>query len=951
MLNVKSCFSISKSTVKINEYVDICAEKGFDFAAICDENFYGLPDFLKACREKSLKAVFGISDKNDLNFFIMNRNGYELLLRYKNGILESDVLLRSKDIFTVYSGTVDRFKELKKKYSNTYFGSDSLNTLNEGMEDTVFFKEINTLSDSDSDALRLIQWIGKIPAGEKQAGFSFQAFLQLLYDNSSNPLFNNINEVIRRVEPYDLKFDYRIPVLNDSGKSDDDILLSLTENAFNARYHPEDKDYSIYRERYRKEFRIISEKGFSRYLLLACEIVKTARGIGAIVGPGRGSAVSSLLVNLLGITSPDPVKFNLMFERFLSEDREDEPDIDIDIDDQMRPELLKMLNKKYGKSHMVHVITFGTYGEKLVRREIGKYIADDAVPLNSGKYDELTERVLGLPHHISTHAAGIIFSEDDLRTKIPLQQMNELFFMTQYDMDSLKECGIFKMDILGLITLSVLKEMDTANGNTDFSLYNVNPDENEVIESLKKDNIKGIFQLDSKSGRFLAEKFTPRNFDEIRVMISLNRPGPSQSGLTDEWINRRNGAKDVEYYHPLVKEILSETYGVPVFQEQIMEMSMRLGGFSPKQANDFRKAMAKKDPDQMKRHEMAFINGCLEHDMDSDEAIDLFNMMYEFAGYAFNKAHATAYSFITYWTLFAKYYFPHSFYKVMIDSNHGKSEKLFEIINEAVKNGIPVFPPDINKSEYLTMVESGGLRLGFHTVREFPRNAAEKIIAEREKGFFRSAEDFVCRIDEKTVSDKLLQRCVWANLFRDMEGNANFKEMVFFRNKNKKALKKIGARLFGEVTESDNPIKDNQSNSGKTISEEVLDELSSYGFIAEYERFFNIRYNPFMNSTLNLGIVVSEEQKNRYRISTGYDVENIISNYRLKEGEYILFQRKKNITHLNGFYLPEIRAIELSGASYSEIESELSKDIQHIKISGIRVLKIKTAKGIMEVLL
>jgi DNA polymerase-3 subunit alpha len=950
MLNVKSCFSISKSTIKISELVKACCENNIPYAAICDENFYALPKLIKLCSENGLKAVFGLIDKSGFCFFVLNRSGYDMLVQFKNNLIELDSLLVSEDILTVYTGEIQKYLEMSVVYKKMFYGADLSEDVNQIQERTVFFKTINVLNHKDKESLEFIQDIGRISNEERQKAFSLEEYLKLEKKNESEFLFENIKKITEQVDSFDLNVDYHIPVLDYGEYDENKILEQKTKMRFEELITQDDERYGEYKKRYDYEYSIISKKRFSRYLLLAADIVETAHDIGAVIGPGRGSAVGSLLVYLLGITQPDPVETSLIFERFLSEDRMDEPDIDIDVEDQMRPELLETLRKKYGSFFMVHVITFGTYGEKLIKRELDRQrnIKSDAI--KSGDYDNIISTIKGLPHHVSTHAAGLIFSEDDLRYKIPLQSMGEDFFMTQYDMDALKSCGIFKMDILGLITLSTLKSMSQLSDDTNnFMFEKVNLNDEEVYKQIKSDNLKGIFQLDSKSGRALAEKFTPKNFDEIRVIISLNRPGPNKSGLTDEWIQRRNGEKKTEYYHPLVKEILSDTWGVPIYQEQIMEMSMKLAGFSPKQANDLRKAMAKKDPDKMKKLEMQFVNGCVQNDMEIEGANELFNMMYEFAGYAFNKAHATAYSFITYWTFYAKYHYPLSFYKTMIDSSHGKYQKLFEIINEARKNDILIFPPDINKSHYDAVFENGGLRIGFNLIKEFSKSVAEKIIAEREHGFFKSVEDFAYRIDNKTVSDKLLQKCIWAHIFFELNENVTLSSMVTIRDKNKKALKKIGARLFGEMTELEKKVSGKTSNSEITIEDNVKEEIAGFGFIVSYERIFKLGFSPFMNSRLEIAIVVSEIKPRLYEVTDGYEYRRMTSPIRIKTGDFILLLNKGKQNSLMGFYYPETNSIEIQQNIYNVLERDIMKDMHLLKKSGIKRINIKTKTKTLEV--
>ena len=943
MLNIRSCYSISKSVIKIDELAKDCADLGLAYVSICDENFFGLPQLIQAAKENHLKPVFGYLHKNDdgvYAFFIKNQRGYRTMVRFANNMLSLEQLLTDKELVIVFGGERKKYLDLINKNSSIFFGVDEESKCDE-IERVVFFKPINTLKDDDTQALELIKKIGKIDEKEADSAESFENISKMITKNSSSRVYENINTIVNEIQEFDLNVEYAIPLLKEQ-LDENEILYQRCFEKLKAEGLDTD---NTYQERFNYEYSVITQMHFSRYLLLAGDIVDTARELGAWVGPGRGSAVSSLLVYLLGITQADPIKNGLIFERFLSPDRDDEPDIDIDVEDEMRQELLSALREKYTKERMVHVITFGTYGQKLVKRELSKYFSVDPKQLLQEKYQKLISQIIGLPHHVSTHAAGLIFSEKDLRDMIPLRALSDDAFMTQYEMNAVKECGLFKMDILGLITLSTLKKMKMPFEKIDI-------EDDNVYKSIHSNNLSGIFQLDSKTGRRLTAFFMPRNFDEIRILISINRPGPSQSGLTEELISRRNGTKKVEYFHPLVKEILSTTWGVPVYQEQIMEMSMKLSGFSARQANELRKAMAKKDQSMMSKLKSDFIEGAFENDMEKDAAEELFEMMAEFAGYAFNKSHATAYGLITFWTAYTKYHKPLQFYRTMIDSSHGKYAKLYSIINEARQNGIMILTPDINMSDYETIEENGALRLGFNLVKDLNALTAAKIISERQRDKYRTVEDFILRVDKAILSDFILKRLSEAHLFDLLPDKMPLDDMIRIRDKNSKTLEKIGAKLFGETINHEgekpdgHPSQTNQPN----LVNYLQNEINSYGFLLNVVNVFGLNFDPFENTELNMGLVTNELKANRFEINNGMGYTVINPTVRLKEGEKIVFLKHHNDSYLKGYLDSKLGEMIINQNYLSEFERLFSERKENLKKSGIKKIRIITKKYNLEVL-
>jgi len=945
MLNIRSSYSIPKSLIRIDELANAFVDAGFSYISICDDDLFGLPELLREAKKHHLKAVFGYryQTANGLfSLFIQSKKGYKMLLQLINEKIPLNQLLKDGELTAVFSGEKEAYLNYVQQFPELYYSTEEDTAVDDAVK-PVFFKTANMMKNEDLQALELVRQIGKYEPSLSETPSSFENLLKQYQNNATKHAYSNVQRIVESIQDYDLSLDYTLPFPEDFGDDSPDENQILYERCHSQLIKKGLKEDEKYKQRFDEEYSVVSKMGFSRYLLLAADIVDTANDIGAWVGPGRGSAVSSLLVYLLGITQADPIKTGLIFERFLSLDREDEPDIDIDIEDEMRQQLLEKLREKYSKERMVHVITFGTYGEKLIKRELSKRFNVDQKRLPEEKYQQLSAKICGLPHHLSTHAAGIIFSQQDLRDLVPLRLLSENSYMTQYDMNALKECGLVKMDILGLITLSILKKMG-------IPYETINIDEPDVYHTINSDNLCGVFQLDSRTGRNLTEQFIPTNFDEIRIMISLNRPGPSQSGLTEELINRRNGIKKVAYFHPLVKEILSNTWGVPVFQEQIMEMSMTLAGFSPKQANDLRKAMAKKDTVLMVNLKSIFIEGAAKNDMEEDAAQELFDMMAEFAGYAFNKAHATAYGLITFWTAYAKRYEPLRFYQTMIDASHGKYEKLYQLINEARKNGVNILQPDINKSFSETTIEEGSLRLGLNLIKDLNGLIIRRIIEERQNDSFRSIEDFLLRMEKEILSDFILKRLLEAHVFDPSWDPLTLNDMIRIRDKNAKTLEKIGAKLFGEVTKKE-PLNSEHSpeeHIWNNISF-LQEELQSYGFLLNYNQVFGLTFNPFLHSVFDIGLVAKELKVGRYEIITGMTYAIIHPPVKLSTESMIIFSKQGNELHFKGLFDSVQREFYIDQKNLFEFEKIFDRKGELIKHSGVSKINIETKKYHLEV--
>jgi len=592
-----------------------------------------------------------------------------------------------------------------------------------------------------------------------------------------------------------------------------DYLRNLCQEGLKKRYSSVSKEIL---ERLNYELDIISSMGYAGYFLIVWDFIRYAREKGILVGPGRGSVTGSLVAYLLGITEIDPLKYGLIFERFLNPERKTLPDIDIDIQDERRGEIIEYVKEKYGEENVAQIITFGTMAARAAIRDVGRvlgmpYTVVDKIakliPPNTklkiaieqseeirqliGKDKqvetlfEIAQRIEGLTRHASTHAAGLVIAPNRLTSYTPLYRTNRNEITTQYEMHSLEAIGLLKMDFLGLKTLNVIKEtLDLIKKCQDkeINLENIPLDDDATYRMLSRGETVGVFQLESRGMQDLLKRLKPEKFEDIIAVLALYRPGPLQSGMVDEFINRKNGKSRVEYLHPKLKPILKETYGVILYQEQVMRIANELAGFSLGEADILRRAMGKKIPQLMEEQREKFIQGAAEREIDVRVAERIFELMAHFSGYGFNKSHSTGYALISYQTAFLKANYPLEFMAALLTSEKDNTDKLVYYINECQRMGIEVLPPDINQSrDNFTVVENsspsdgsyhkGKIRFGLTAVKNVGEAAISSIINEREKsGDFKSIFDFCQRVDLRVVNKKVLESLVKCGAFDSLPG-------------------------------------------------------------------------------------------------------------------------------------------------------------------------------------
>jgi DNA polymerase-3 subunit alpha len=553
-----------------------------------------------------------------------------------------------------------------------------------------------------------------------------------------------------------------------------------------------------YEQRLTDEIEMIKKMRFAGYFLIVWDFIHYAKAQGVPVGPGRGSAAGSLVSYSLHITDVDPMQYDLLFERFLNPERISLPDIDIDFCMRRRGEVIEYVRQKYGEKNVAQIITFGTMAAKAVLKDAGRALdmpygdvdklaklvpltlnisLEEALKqspqLEAARKDERVKELIevalrleGLARHASTHAAGVVISPQPLTEIVPLYKSSKDEITTQYDMNALGRIGLLKMDFLGLTTLTVLDDavkMIKKNRGVDFDLTLLPLDDAETYALFARGDTSGIFQFESHGMRDILKRYQPTRIEDLTALNALYRPGPIQGGMIDEFISRKHGKKNVTYDLPELEEILSETWGVIVFQEQVMKIANRIAGFTLGEADILRSAMGKKKVEVMAAQRDKFLTGCAARKVAPKKAEKLFDLMEEFALYGFPKAHACAYALLAYQTAYLKVHFPVEFIAAMLSSEAGNTEKVVKYINEARGLGIRVLPPCVHESGLYFTPVGDDIRFGLAAIKNVGENTAKAICDARAGGVkFRDLFSFSEAIEPRCLNKRVLESLVKA---------------------------------------------------------------------------------------------------------------------------------------------------------------------------------------------
>ncbi|MCM8830283.1 MAG: DNA polymerase III subunit alpha, partial [Candidatus Omnitrophica bacterium] len=604
---------------------------------------------------------------------------------------------------------------------------------------------------------------------------------------------------------------YHLPVFHPpEGKSADvyleELIIKGLKEKFGIECKKKLKDYAFKSEIVERavyEFEVIKKMGFSSYFLIIQDFVNYAKTNNIRVGPGRGSAAGSLVAYLLGITEINPLAYNLIFERFLNPERISLPDVDIDFCDRRRDEIITYIKEKYGKENVSQIGTYGRMAARAVVRDVGRALGftytevdrvaklispepgatlSEEIVHNSDikRIIESEERIKnlfdialkleGLVRHPSIHAAGLVITETPVYEYAPLFYASSGDLATQYEMEAIEKIGLLKVDILGLRTLGVIEDtLELIKERKGIEIKEFPLDDKKTYQLLSRGESLGVFQLESKGMQKLLKDIEPQNFEDIIAILALYRPGPMKSGMVDEYIRRKKDPSCITYDHPALESILKSTYGVILYQEQVMEIAHKLAGFTMGQADELRRSMGKKDIEAMEEKRELFIEGAKKNGISEPLARKIFEQIVKFAGYGFNKSHSTGYALISYQTAFLKANYPLEFMTALLNSEIGNFDKIAEYIDECERMGIWVLPPDICESDEKFRIFSNDILFGLSAVKNVGAGAIKSIIEARERGLFTSLFDFCERVNLRSVNKKVIESLVKAGAFDYLE--------------------------------------------------------------------------------------------------------------------------------------------------------------------------------------
>lgn len=579
-------------------------------------------------------------------------------------------------------------------------------------------------------------------------------------------------------------------------------LEKVVQDGLKKRYEeitPELKD------RIKYELEIIEKMGFSAYFLIVWDFIRYARENDIPVGPGRGSAAGSLVAYSLGITEIDPIRHNLLFERFLNPERISMPDVDIDFCIERREKVINYVSELYGQDKVCQIITFGTLAARAALKSVARVLdvpyaqadrlakmipsapkirIDDALADGmelKKEYDkdpqvkeliDLAKSIEGIKFNIGTHAAGVIISRDPLTDIVPIQYSKEKAVVTTYPMGDLEKLGLLKMDFLGLRNLTIIDntvKLIKDRQGIDIEIDKIPLDDAKVYKMLSSGDTDGVFQLESSGMKTLVKDLKPSVFEDLGALVALFRPGPLNSGMVGDFVQRKHGRQKVEFKHPSLEPILHDTYGTIVYQEQIMQIAQSLAGYTLGQADLLRRAMGKKKLDEMNKQRELFLNGAKKNNVDEKLANELFDTMTEFAAYCFNRSHSAAYAFLAYQTAYLKAHYPVEYMSCLLSSVSSNQDKIQQYIAECQKLGIEVLPPDVSKSGAHFTPDENNIRFGLCSVKNVGSGVVEEVVKNRQSEEYKSFYDFLTKVELKQFNKRTLESLIKSGAFASIE--------------------------------------------------------------------------------------------------------------------------------------------------------------------------------------
>ncbi len=854
-LQVQSAFTLLSSTASVEQLVKGAKEKGFTMLALTDYNvMHGAVTFYKQCLKYEMKPIIGLTV--DVQSEITSNRAYPLVLLAKNQVgfqnlmkISSVVQTKSKEgiplkwlrhyatgLFAISPGRageiesylIENSEEKAVKCVELYkhiFGKDSfylsLQNHNVPAEPSLFNKvaalgnshlvqtvvtnDVRYLQQSDSfahECLLAIKNGEKLQDDDRERLETDQYYLKT--SSEMVELFTDFPEALentwRIAEECNVMVELhkqKLPkYLTPKGETAEGLLEKLCMKGLTERYSDVTEAHT---DRLRYELSVIKKMKFADYFLIVWDFMSFSRDQHILTGPGRGSAAGSLVSYVLYITDVDPLKYNLLFERFLNPERITMPDIDIDFPDHRRDEVIEYVANKYGEAHVAQIVTFGTLAAKAALRDVGR-----AFGLNSKELEGLSRtipsqlgislkdayaqserlrafvnesstnqrlfetavKLEGLPRHTSTHAAGVVISEEPLVNTVPISEGSQSVYLTQYAMDDLEEVGLLKMDFLGLRNLTLIEsiiDMIKKRARINLDIKSIPLDDQDTFSMLSRGETTGVFQLESEGMRNVLKRLKPTNFEDIVAVNALYRPGPMEN--IPMFIDRKHGKEQISFLHEDLKPILENTYGIIVYQEQIMQIASTMAGFNLGEADLLRRAVGKKKKEILDKERQHFVEGATIKGYETSIANEVYDLIVKFANYGFNRSHAVAYSVIAYQLAYLKAKYPVYFMAALLSSVIGNESKIAQYIKECREMDIQILPPSINKSGYTFLVENHAIRYSLTAIKGIGVAALKGLFTARKSKKFTDLFDFCIRVSAKSVNRKALESLIHSGSF------------------------------------------------------------------------------------------------------------------------------------------------------------------------------------------
>lgn len=797
-LYVKTDYSLLSSLIKIDELVECLKKKNISSCAVVDDNLYGTMEVIHKFNKAGIKPIIGLDLKEILLYAKTSEGYYNLVkietLKNKDELSQESLIKYSNDLILICFNK-ETYNMYKDSFTDIFIGIKNKQEEQLYKEETVY---INKTLYLEKNLYKYLPYIFMIRDGKTisdKIEFIYQDNYILTSDEVMQKVSSkSINNTLKIESMCNISFKKELFMPKYDTEDSKEFLKNLSNKGLYKRLNGNITE--TYQKRLNYELDIILKMHFEDYFLVVYDYIKYAKQNGILVGPGRGSAAGSLVSYCLGITDVDPIKYNLLFERFLNPERVTMPDIDTDFPDTRRGEVIEYVKEKYGEDNVAGIITFGTLGGRASVRDVGrilniptKYIdiickkipfkgtlkelkhSDKEVNTMIENDDKLkllyniVNLIEGNKRHTSIHAAGIVISYKPLYEIIPIKP-NDDINLTEYTMEYLEELGLIKMDFLGIKNLSiidgVIKDIERkTNKKLDFN--KIPFDDPKIMKLFEEGQTSGIFQFESEGMKRFLKDLKPKNFIDLCNAIALFRPGPASN--IPSFIKRKEGKEKIEYLDESLKDILKETYGIIIYQEQIMLIAQKFAGYTLSEADILRRAMSKKKYDVLKNEEARFIEKSLKKGKSKEIARELFDLILAFAGYGFNKSHSVSYSIVAYKMAYLKYYFPKEFYANLLSSVIGSEEKTKEYLNEIKKLGIKILPPDINLSNDTRFTfKENAIVFPLNAIRNVGGVISSYIIKQRETPY-KDIYDFLKRTHQKTNNKKILESLIYAHVF------------------------------------------------------------------------------------------------------------------------------------------------------------------------------------------